>query len=84
MEVSEQDVLDRLRTAVAAAGSLRAFGEQHQLSAAYVHDVLNKRRILGERICAAVGVERIVQVTYHDKRTEKSTSMRSPNDHPTE
>jgi hypothetical protein len=58
--LTEQEVLDRLRKAVAAAGSQRAFGRQHDISPMYISDVLRKRRKIGEAILDALGVERVV------------------------
>lgn len=63
--MSEQDVLDRLRTAIAAGGSQRAFARQHRLSEQYLSDVLRGRREMGQGILDALGVERVV--AYREK-----------------
>ncbi len=60
--MTERDVIERLRVAVQEAGSLRAFASQHGFTASYIHDVLNDRRGVSERIAAAVGV-RMVRTT---------------------
>lgn len=61
--LTEREVMERLRAAVKAAGGLRRFAEQHGFTASYVHDVLNDKRALADRICAAIGVQRAV--AYH-------------------
>ena len=65
MQLSEQDIADRLRAAIRTAGSQRAFARQHGISTQYVNDVLRGRRELGQKILDALGVERIV--TYQEK-----------------
>lgn len=60
MDVSEQAVLDRLRSAIQTAGSQHAWARQHGISAAYVSDVLNGRRELGKKILEALRIERVV------------------------
>lgn len=59
--LSEEDVREKLRAAIAAAGGQQLFAEQHHFSKAYVHDVLHGRRGFADRILAALGVERVVQ-----------------------
>lgn len=81
--LTEQEVLARLRTAVAEAGSLREFAKAHKLTAAYVHDVLHGRRALADRILAAIGVERTIvyRVIYQEKgaaQTVQSTPQTTP------
>lgn len=58
--LTEQEVRDRLRTAINEAGGQRAFAEQHGLTPAYVNDVVHGRRALADRILAAIGVSRAV------------------------
>lgn len=64
--MTEHEVMERLRGAVREAGSLRAFASRHGLTASYIHDVLNGRRAISERIAAALGVQRVVTVEWHD------------------
>lgn len=70
--LTEQEVRDRLRAAVEAAGGQRAFAEAHNLTPAYVNDVLHGRRALADRILAAIGVERktTYRVTYQDRKEQ--------------
>jgi hypothetical protein len=49
-------VRDLLAKAVERAGTLRQWARDHELSAAYVSDVLAKRREPGPSICGALGV----------------------------
>lgn len=64
--MKQDDVIDRLRAAIAKAGSQAAFAEMYGLSAAYVNDVINGRREPGPAILEALGVEKVV--TYQEKR----------------
>lgn len=67
--LTEQEVMNRLRTAVARAGGQRKFAEAHKLTPGYLNDVLHGKRALADRILATIGVERqvIYQVTYQEK-----------------
>lgn len=55
------DVLVLLRTACKAAGGQAAWAARHDLSAAYVSDVLNARRAPGESILRPLGVARVTR-----------------------
>lgn len=68
--LTEQEVRERLRAAIADAGGQRAFASAHDFTVAYVNDVVHGRRALADRILAAIGVERkvIYQVTYREKQ----------------
>ncbi|MCK8788228.1 helix-turn-helix transcriptional regulator, partial [Roseomonas sp. NAR14] len=61
------DVAGRLRSAVRAAGSQKAFAAQVGISQQYLCDVLAARREPGPTLLAAVGVRRVVQ--YVEKGT---------------
>lgn len=67
--LTEQDIIDRLHVAIAKAGSQRAFAQQYKLSAAYVNDVVRRRREPGQKILDALGVDRVV--TYREKSSEQ-------------
>ena len=56
-----------LRTACEKAGSMRAWARQHQLSAAYVSDVLAERRDPGPAICDIFGIEPVKGETTYRK-----------------
>lgn len=67
--MTEDQVRAALQKAVDAAGGQRAFGREHGISAAYVGLVLNGDRFgnlhpPSERMCAALGFEKITTVTY--------------------
>lgn len=53
-------VLTDLRKACTAAGSQAAWAEAHDVSPAYVSDVLKGKRDLGGSVLSALGYERVV------------------------
>lgn len=63
--LTEQDVLDRLRAAVMAAGSQKAYAEQIGVSQTYLSDVLTGNRAPGEKILMALNLEAIIM--YQEK-----------------
>lgn len=64
--MTADDVRKMLRKACDAAGSQKAWAEQAGVTPQYVQDVLSARREPAERICAALGVERVT--TYRRVR----------------
>lgn len=54
------DVVVALQSAIRAAGSQKAFAQQHAISEQYVADVLHKRREPGQKILDALGYEKMV------------------------
>jgi DNA-binding transcriptional regulator YdaS (Cro superfamily) len=62
------DQLNVLREGIAKAGSLSAYARQIGCSAAYLSDIVNGRREMGEKVCKALGLERVV--TYHRSRRD--------------
>lgn len=67
--LTEQEVIERLRIAVEAAGGQRAFARAHEFTAGYINDVLRGKRAPAERVLAVLGIERVIvhQVTYREK-----------------
>lgn len=65
--MNAKEVRACLLTAVAEAGSQRAFGEAHGMSAEYVRLVVVGKRPLGDRILAALGIEKRTVTTYKYK-----------------
>jgi len=67
--MTEQEVRERLRVAIQAAGGQRRFAEAHGFSVAYVNDVVREKRDLADRILAVIGIEREVVhwVVYREK-----------------
>jgi len=55
------EVCRRLSVACKAAGSQRAWAEQHGVSAAYVSDVINALRPPGQSVLDALGLVRVVR-----------------------
>jgi hypothetical protein len=68
--LNEQDVINRLREAIHAAGSQKSFARQHHVSLQYVNDVLHRRREPGQKILDALGIERVV--SYREKQDDNS------------
>lgn len=70
--MTEEQVVLRLRVFVNRAGGQRAWAKANGFSAAYVNDVLLKRRPPAKNICKAIGVERSVayRVNYAKARGE--------------
>lgn len=50
-------VVLRLRSSCNAAGGQSAWAAKHKISAAYVNDVLKRRRLPGDKITKALGLE---------------------------
>jgi DNA-binding transcriptional regulator YdaS (Cro superfamily) len=59
IELSRDEIRQRLSLAVREAGSQRAFAMHAGVSACYVNDVLHGRRAPGARMLAALDVQRI-------------------------
>lgn len=64
--LTEQEVMDRLRAAVAAAGSQKVYAESIGVSQAYLSDVLNGNRAPGEKILIALGLEAVIMYRVKD------------------
>lgn len=52
------DVQKRLRKSVNAAGGQSAWAKKHEISIAYVSDVMRGRRLPGDKITKALGLEK--------------------------
>lgn len=48
----------KLRQSVNASGGQKAWADKHDISAAYVNDVLRGRRLPGQKIARALGLEK--------------------------
>jgi DNA-binding transcriptional regulator YdaS (Cro superfamily) len=55
------DVFVMMRAACKAAGGQAAWAEAHDMSPAYVSDVLNSRREPGPKILSALGLRKVVR-----------------------
>jgi hypothetical protein len=51
-------VIARLQKSVNATGGQAAWAAKHEISAAYVNDVLRSRRLPGDKIAKALGLEK--------------------------
>lgn len=72
--LTEQEVMERLKSAIAKAGGQRRFAEANDFTVAYINDVVHGRRALADRILAAIGIQRtiIYRVAYQDKSDEQT------------
>lgn len=61
VELTMEELLDRLRAQVQQRGSQQAWAAAAGVSPQYVHDVLCRRRGPGASILAALGVQRVVR-----------------------
>ncbi len=68
--LTEDDVRERLRAAIDAAGSQQEFARRMGISAQYINDVVRGRREPGQKILDALGIERVV--SYRDIRRDDS------------
>ena len=59
IELTVSEVLERLRRAVARAGSQAAFARRHGMSTTYLNEVLRGGRRPGAPVLRALGVQRI-------------------------
>lgn len=61
---------DRLRAAIAAAGSQREWAQQYGISQSYVSEALKGTRGIGEAILRALGLERVIVYGREGERPE--------------
>lgn len=66
--MTANQVLKILAAACRVAGSQQAWAEKHSLSAAYVSDVLSRRREPGEGILRALDIERVIVYRHRKAR----------------
>ena len=59
---SEREAVDRLREAVEAEGTAKAWADSCGLSRQYVSDVLARRRAPGPRLLSALGLVRETRI----------------------
>lgn len=76
--LDEQAILERLRAAIRVAGSQQAFARQYGISAQYISDVAHGRRIMGQKILDALGLERVV--SYRERSAVRSVRTDAPAD----
>ena len=62
------EVRELLRKACEKAGTQGAWAKAHEVSAAYVSDVILGRRDPGPAICEALGLEAVPATTYRRKK----------------
>lgn len=66
-DMTEEEVYQRFLQAVEKAGGQRKFAKQLGLTPSYINDVVNKRRLISDRLLEHLGIERIVTTTYREK-----------------
>lgn len=66
-EITEEEVAERFRAAVQAAGGQRAFAQANGLTASYINDIMNSRRGFSTRVLSIIGIEVEVKVIYWSK-----------------
>jgi hypothetical protein len=62
--MTADDIRNLLASAVGKAGGIRAWARNNDVSAAYVSDVLAKRREPGPSICLVFGVQAERETVY--------------------
>lgn len=62
--MTEDEVFERLLVTVREMGGQRAFAVRAGVTPSYINDVVNKRRLMSDRILAVIGVERRTTVEY--------------------
>ena len=65
--MTEEQVYQYLLEAIERAGGQRPFARQLKVTPSYINDVVNKRRLMSDRILAAIGIERVVTIEYREK-----------------
>lgn len=73
--MTEEQVYQHLLEAIKRAGGQRPFAQQIKVTPSYINDVVNKRRLMSDRILAVIGIERVITVTYQqiEKDTDQDT-----------
>lgn len=62
--MTEDQVYQHLLAVIERVGGQRAFAQQIRVTPSYINDVVNKRRLMSDRILAAIGVERVITIEY--------------------
>jgi len=75
MNLTEDQVYERIAQAIQRVGSQKAFADLCKLAPAYINDIVRKRRAIPDRVCEVLGIERIVTVTYRAKEESASESV---------
>lgn len=55
-----EDVINRLKREIETAGNQRQFAQKINVSAAYLNDVMNRKRGPGDKILKAINLQKIV------------------------
>lgn len=69
--MNEDEVRERVETAIECAESLRKLAESWGISPAYLSDVRTGRRAPGDSILRHLGLKRVVVVTYEPSEAAK-------------
>lgn len=65
--MTEEEVYQLFLDEVAKAGGQRALAKRLELTPSYINDVVNKRRLISDRLLDFLGIEKTVQVVYRKK-----------------
>ncbi len=71
--MTEEEVYRHLLGAIDQAGGQRPFARQLGVTPSYINDVVNKRRLMSDRILGAIGIKRVVTFTYTYQEDQPST-----------
>ena len=69
--MTEDEVRERLRAAIEAAGGQQSFAKAHGFTPAYINDVVHGRRALADRILMAIGIKRVISFETRYEDTEQ-------------
>lgn len=67
--MTEEEVYQRLLAAIERVGGQRSFAKRIGVTPSYVNDVVNKRRLMSDRILATIGIERVTTVAYRERQS---------------
>lgn len=72
--MTEDQVYQLLIETIRQAGGQRAFAQRIGVTPSYINDVVNKRRLMSDRILAAIGIERVVTYSYRELNVASSVA----------
>lgn len=73
--MTEEEVYRHLLDAIDRAGGQRPFARQLGVTPSYINDVVNKRRLMSDRILGAIGIKRVVTFTYTYQDDQSPTAQ---------
>ena len=73
--LSDDDVLEAIRSRAKIAGSLRALAREWSVSHAYISDVLRREKPPGDALLRPLGLK---AVTYYERVTDEEKNADTP------